>query len=126
MISSRFSALGPVPALRREWVLLPTVLLFGAIVACATPKPGADSTAMLATDTVKPAPPSVTVQAPDTTKTAPTSTKTKATKTKTGTSAKTSAKQRADSHLGRDSVIKFDPSDPRRQLPTIPPKKPPQ
>ena len=41
-------------------------------------------------------------------------------------SSKTSAKQKSDSILGRDSVIKFDPRDPRRQLPTIPPKKPPQ
>ncbi|HEY8175969.1 MAG TPA: hypothetical protein VIF32_09770 [Gemmatimonadaceae bacterium] len=119
MIDSRLSALGS---------RLAVAVSLAALISCATRKPGADSTAMLATDTVKPAPPSVTVQAPDTTKTAPTSTKTKtkATKTKTGTSAKTSAKQKADSHLGRDSVIKFDPSDPRRQLPTIPPKKPPQ
>ena len=97
-------------------------MLVATLVACATPKPGADSSALLVTDTVKPAPPMV--QAPDTTMTTPTSTTTK-TKTK-GTSAKTSAKQKADSHLGRDSVIKFDPTDPRRQLPTIPPQKPPQ
>jgi hypothetical protein len=97
------------------WTLVVT------LVACATPKPGADSTALLATDTVKPAPP--IVQAPDSVMTTTTTTTTTKTKTKT---KGTSAKQKADSHLGRDSVIKFDPTDPRRQLPTIPPKKPPQ
>jgi hypothetical protein len=100
-------------------------VLLAVLGSCATPKPNADSTA-LAVDTVKPAP--VTVQSPDTTTTTTTKTTTTTTKTKTkaGTSAKTSAKQKADSHLGRDSVIKFDPNDPKRQLPTIPPKKPPQ
>ena len=96
------------------------VALFGA---CATPKSNADSTA-LAVDTVKPAP--AAVQSSETTTTTKTTTTTTKTKTKAGTSAKTSAKQKADAHLGRDSVIKFDPNDPRRQLPTIPPKKPPQ
>jgi hypothetical protein len=100
-------------------------LLLAALGACATPKSGADSTALLTTDTVKPAP--AVVLAPDTTKTTSTSTKTKATKTKTKarTSAKTSTQQKTDSSLGRDSVIRF-PKRPGSILPTVPPKKPPQ
>jgi hypothetical protein len=35
------------------------------------------------------------------------------------------ASTRDTAHLGRDSVIRTDPRDPRRQLPTVP-RKPPQ
>ena len=100
-----------------------------ALSACATRKPSADSSAALTPDTVKPVP--VAMQAsPDTAKATRAKTGAKASKkSKTNTkrtSSKTSAKQKSDSILGRDSVIRFDPKDPRRQLPTIPPKKPPQ
>jgi len=105
-------------------------VLCAALASCATPKPNADSSAALTTDTLKAAP--VAMQAPDTTKAmsattgATTKAKTTAKRRSSKTSSKTTAKQNADTHLGRDSVIKFDPRDPRRQLPTIPPKKPPQ
>ena len=103
------------------------VFLCAALAACATKKSNEDSSAALAPpDTMKPAP--VAMQLPDTTKKgASTGAKTTGSKTtRKQASSKTSVKQKSDSHLGRDSVIKFDPRDPRRQLPTIPPKKPPQ
>ena len=119
-------ALSQGPVSHRRRVVAVILAHVGSVIlaACATPKPGADSTALQAIDTVKPAPP--TVQAPDTTATVPPTT-TKATKATTGTtkaktSAKTSAKQKTDSRLGRDSVIRF----PGREIPTIPPRKPPQ
>lgn len=76
------------------------------LAACEKSKPGADSTASLVTDTVKPA----VVTAPDTVKPAAASpapvatkaaTKTPATKTKTG------------GIVGRDSAIVMDPKRPR-------------
>ena len=95
------------------------------LVACVTPKSKADSSAALTPpDTVKPAP--VAMQLPDTTKKGASTAAQSSSKTTKRTSAKTTTKQKSDSHLGRDSVIRFDPRDPRRQLPTIPPKKPPQ
>jgi len=98
-----------------------------ALVGCATKKPAADSSAALAPpDTMKPAP--VAMQAADTTKAGATigAKKTSSKSTKKRAASKTASKQTKDTHLGRDSVIKFDPRDPRRQLPTIPPKKPPE
>ena len=113
---------------QRSSILAYALRAMCALAACATPKPEADSTATLTVDTVKPA--SVALQAPETAKAPGTRTKAKtSTKSKTTTkrtASKTSAKQKSDSILGRDSVIRFDPKDPRRQLPTIPPKKPPQ
>ena len=114
---------------QRFAVLASALCALCALTACATRKPSADSTAALTPDTVKPAPVAMQMS-PDTAKAtrAKTGAKTSA-KSKTTTkraSTKTSAKQKSDSILGRDSVIRFDPKDPRRQLPTIPPKKPPQ
>ena len=98
-------------------------LAVAATAACASPKQNADTTQAMAVDTVQPA--MASTQAAETTKTATVSTTTTTTKK---TSSKTiSAKTAKDTaHLGRDSAIKIDTRDPRRQLPTIPPQKPPQ
>lgn len=72
-------------------------LLLVAVVACAPPKDKADTTA-LAPDTVKPVPP---VQA----------------MTGSATKAKASASAKGTKAVGRDSVIRFDLKDPRRNLP---------
>lgn len=106
-------------------------------VGCSPSPRASDTTSGLAAiDTVKPAPgmaaqDTVTSLARvDTPRTA-TGTKTRATKTATRATATTKTKTpvvqaRDTAHLGRDSVIRIDPRDPRRQLPTVPPKKPPQ
>ena len=101
------------------------------LVACAPGRERSDSAgALAAVDTLKPA---TVVAAPDTTAARADSTKrasTPATKTKsTATATKTktpAATTRDTAHLGRDSVIMSNPRDPRRQIPTVPPKKPPQ
>ena len=98
-------------------------LLAGAALACATPRPAADTVvsanavnAANAIDTLKPA----VVASPDSVgPTAAPTTSTKASKTATTTRRDTAGVQ--DKHLGRDSVIKRDPADPSRM---IPPKKP--
>ena len=98
-----------------------------ALGACASPKPGTDTTDATGLDTLKPA--MASMQAPDTVKPAPavTKTTTKRTSTTTTSTKTTSTKSVKDTaHLGRDSAIKIDTRDPRRQLPTIPPQKPPQ
>jgi hypothetical protein len=81
------------------------------IAACSARSENADSSSVLTIDTVKPATATATDSAPaDTvaaTKAAP-DTKTKsATKTKQGETKE----------LGRDSIIRFDTKDKRRQLP---------
>ncbi|HJQ19421.1 MAG TPA: hypothetical protein VJ867_03660 [Gemmatimonadaceae bacterium] len=89
-------------------------------LACSTGKPAADTTSVASVDTMKPA----VVAAPDSVAVASTgaSTRTKspattATKTKSGAAVTA----RDTTHLGRDSVIKINPRDPKRQIPT---KKP--
>ncbi|HMC57219.1 MAG TPA: hypothetical protein VKH19_18715 [Gemmatimonadaceae bacterium] len=112
----------------RGWCLLAGVL--GGVLACATPKPAADTAvgasavnAANAIDTLKPA----VVATPDSVgATAAASTKANipATKTSSKTASTTTRRDTAgarDRHLGRDSVIKRDPADPSRM---IPPKKP--
>jgi hypothetical protein len=73
-------------------------LLIG-VVACAPPKDTADTTTLAAPDTVKPAPAPVQDAA------------------RTATKTKASASTKGTKGLGRDSVIRFDLKDPRRNLP---------
>lgn len=75
-------------------------LLLVAVVACAPPKDNADTTALATPDTVKPAPTPVQGAAGTATKT------------------KASASTKGTKGLGRDSVIRFDLKDPRRNLPS--------
>jgi hypothetical protein len=95
-------------------------LVLFAIVACSPPKEKADTTALPAMDTVKPAPPAAQLPAEGSAK-AVTQTKSSAPTTK---ATRTSGR---DSVLGRDSVIRFDLTDPRRTLgkPDTTKKKPP-
>jgi hypothetical protein len=85
-------------------------LLLVGVVACAPPKDKADTTALATPDTVKPAPAQVQAAPGRATKTK--SSSTKATKGTKG--------------LGRDSVIRFDMKDPRRNLPRADSTKKPQ
>ena len=100
----------------------------GFVAACATPQRSADTTSALAMDTMKTG---ATVLAapppPNTNKSvvSPAPIKSSATK-KTSSSTTKSVTARDTAHLGRDSVIQINPRDPRRQLPTVPPKKPPR
>jgi hypothetical protein len=86
------------------------------LAACARPKESADTTSVLAIDTLKPA--TTALQSPDTTSSADRSA---ATKTSAGTKTKgardTSTKQSGTKELGRDSIIRIDTKDKRRQLP---------
>ena len=94
------------PALAAGFALL--------VAACSARSENADSTSVLTIDTLKPA--TVALPATDSapadtiasTKTAPT------TKSK---SAATKTKQGDTKELGRDSIIRFDTKDKRRQLP---------
>jgi hypothetical protein len=105
--------------MRRRGLALALLL----VAACSTKQPPADTTESLtaaAPDTVKPA----TTPLPavvDSTKATPSS----GAKT-ASTTAKTKSSSRDTAHLGRDSVIRNDPRDPRFQIPVVPPKKPPQ
>jgi hypothetical protein len=87
--------------------------------ACASQQERADTTSLLAIDTLKPA---TTSLAPDTGSTTgidstPAPTKTgAATKTKSA-ATKTATKQGETKELGRDSIIRVDTKDKRRQLP---------
>ena len=99
------------------------VLTFAALAACAKPKAEADSTkALVSVDTVKPDSVGMSLTARD-------SAAIKASTTQKGAPTTTKSTKRVSSrdtaHLGRDSVIRTDPRDPRRQLPTVP-RKPPQ
>jgi hypothetical protein len=100
-----------------------SALVCAAVIACAAPKPASDSTSVAAVDTVKPAvvgsPDSLASQAPATS--AGATTKATTTRQTTKPSGTTSKKVGRDSILGRDSVIKTNPHDPRTRLPT---KKP--
>jgi len=98
--------------------------------ACAPSSKSADTTASLVPppDTVKPA--AVSAAIPDTSKSHTTAaTQSKRTGAKQTTSKQTTSTQtksgtvRDTTILGRDSVMIFDPKDPRRQLPPV--KKPP-
>lgn len=101
--------------------------------ACARGKPSGDTTEALTVDTVKPA--VVTAPTPDTMRRAqrdPLSTRSsRATRAEDtialrDTTTRTSVSTKDTAHLGRDSVIRRNPRDPRYQLPTVPRKKPPQ
>ena len=109
---------------------LPTVLLATLAAACGKPKSNADSAAAAAAattiDTVKPDSTGIVTAIDSTPFKAPPASKTAAV-TKSGATKSTKrASTRDTTHLGRDSAIQTDPRDPRRQLPTVPPKKPPQ
>jgi hypothetical protein len=82
-------------------------LLLVAVVACAPAKDKSDTTALATPDTVKPAPPPVQAMAESTTRT------------------KSSRSTKGTKGLGRDSVIRFDLKDPRRNLPRADTTKPP-
>lgn len=84
-------------------------LLLIALVACAPAKDKGDTTTLAAPDTMKPAPPPVQAAA-----------KTAATKTKSSRSTK------GTKGLGRDSVIRFDLKNPRRNLPRADSSKKPE
>jgi hypothetical protein len=91
-----------------------------ALVTCSPPKEKADTTALAAIDTVKPAPPAAQLPAETSAKTV----------TQTKSSARITKGTRVpgrDSVLGRDSVIRFDLSEPGRTLgkPDTTKKKPP-
>jgi hypothetical protein len=101
-------------------------VLAASIVACASPKPSADS--LTAVDTMKPAVVAAadTIGAPVTGSTtkaqASAGTRTKAPGPPTAKVASPGLKTARDTgHLGRDSVIKINPRDPARTIPT---KKP--
>lgn len=100
------------------------------LAACAPARQAADTTSAPAVDTLKPS--MVPAPAPDTLRAARSpradspragDSKPAAATTRTSTSSKR-VSTRDTAHLGRDSVIRIDPRDPRRQLPTVPPKKP--
>lgn len=103
------------------------------IAACAPSSKSADTTGSLPAppDTVKPvivsAADSAAAAASDSAKRAAANASrnsAKQTTSKQSTSTQTkSGTARDTAHLGRDSVIRFDPKDPRRQLPPV--KKPP-
>jgi hypothetical protein len=96
-------------------------MILAIVAACATQKPSADTATSRSGPTVDTTKPATAPKplASDTTK--PTSSaKTSSTKLKTKTSAKDTTR------LGRDSVIRNNPRDPRYQIPAVPPKKPPQ
>lgn len=94
-------------------------VLLLALVACAPSKENADTSSVLTIDTVKPATSAMQGGPVDTTATAdsvpsqPAKTKAKA------TSIKTATKQPGTKELGRDSIIKRNPRDPRYQLPAV-------
>ena len=100
---------------RPMFLLVAGLAALGA--ACAPRQERADTTAVLTIDTVKPAtallPDTGATTAVDSTAGSKTtsSTKTKAPATKTAT------KQGETKELGRDSIIRFDTKDKRRQLP---------
>ena len=98
-----------------------SLVAIASLAACAPQQADADSMAAANTiDTVKP----VVVAAPDTDSVAvgPTS----STGTKTARPTSTTAPARRDTplvtrdtaHLGRDSVIRINPRDPKRMIPT--------
>lgn len=106
-------------------VLLVTGVL---AAACGRTQGSADSTAALIVDTLKPAGVSAVLPPPDTVRPAgalpaPTSPSAKSTGSKTSAgTAGTQTKQGATSttkELGRDSIIRRDLGDKRRQLPPI-------
>jgi hypothetical protein len=89
------------------------------VAACAPGSDRADTTAAApAVDTILPPPglDSVASKARD----SASATKTSSPQPSRGT-VRTSRKNPHDSIIGRDSVIEVDPSDPRRQLPTVKP-----
>ena len=90
------------------------------VSACASRKEQADTSSVLAIDTVKPAASALPAPAGATTEVdstpAPASKTTAATKTK-ATGTKSAAKQGETKELGRDSIIRVDTRDKRRQLP---------
>jgi hypothetical protein len=100
--------------------LVPVVTL---AVACSPSSERADTaSSLLAIDTIKPAPTSLTAgstTAVDTTATS--STAGQATKTRSPAAAsatkQSQTKQGQTKELGRDSIIRFDTKDKRRQLP---------
>ena len=103
-------------------LLLAGIPVLGA--ACAPRQDRADTTSALTIDTVKPA----TALLPDTGATtavdsAAASKTTSSTKTKTP-ATKTATKQGETKELGRDSIIRFDTKDKRRQLPPADTTKP--
>lgn len=99
-----------------------------ALLACAGSKEKPSTDTLASIDTVKPAP--VTTSQPDSSKQIDTTPPPNRKPPKVGP-ADTVAKKptppvqaRDTAHLGRDSVIRIDPNDPRRQLPTVPPTPP--
>jgi hypothetical protein len=102
------------------------VLLALGIAACRPGEKAVDSTGTVTTaavDTVKPDTIGMTTSAMDTT-----SSKSARPGAVTAGATKQPPRRttsRDTAHLGRDSVIRTDPRDPRRQLPTVP-RKPPQ
>jgi hypothetical protein len=90
-----------------------------AVIACAPSQQNADTSSVLRIDTVKPATSAMQGGTIDTTP-PPDSTPIPATKTKAKTtSTKTAAKQPETKELGRDSIIRRNPRDPRFQLPAV-------
>jgi hypothetical protein len=90
-----------------------------AVIACAPGQQNADTSSVLRIDTVKPATSAMqggtidTTPPPDSAPIPPAKTKAKT------TSTKTAAKQPESKELGRDSIIRRNPRDPRFQLPAV-------
>jgi hypothetical protein len=90
-----------------------------AVIACAPAQETADTSTVLRIDTVKPATSAMqggtidTTPRADSTPIPPAKTRAKTTPTKTA------AKQPETKELGRDSIIRRNPRDPRFQLPAV-------
>jgi uncharacterized protein YcfL len=94
------------------------VILAFLVAACASRSENVDTASALAIDTLKPAS-GIAIGAPDTTQDADTASPTK---TSSGTSSRTTptntaTRQGETKELGRDSIIRVDTKDKRRQLP---------
>lgn len=92
-----------------------------AVVACATPKPAADTASAAGVDTLKPAVVATPKSAGATSVAAGATTGAKTSGRTPVPIAKSSKVATDTAHLGRDSVIRINPRDPKRQIPT---KKP--
>lgn len=99
------------------------VLLALGVVACGRTNESADSTAIVAVDTLKPAV-ADSLAHTDTTSSAPV---TKAPPTKTTSTQTAPATKRDTTNIGRDRAIKINTKDPRVRIPTVDTtKRPPQ
>jgi hypothetical protein len=122
---------GPPASVEPEVKARLAVLTLGVLAACTSGKGRADtSSAPPAADTVKPAPGDSVASRTDTTPAPGTSSKTSKTTTTTTTTTRTTTPPPPvrDTHLGRDSVIRFPLNDPRHRIPVVKPDstKPPR